>query len=196
MPVAAPAPTAAPCTTDKGGRHLPRGRRVRRTHAPRRAVTALALCTALLPALIAAPTFAASNKVRITNLSDVSFGTIANLSLDAVVSQSVCLYADTNTNGYNVTASGTGAAGAFALSSGTASLPYDVEWSNSAGKTSGTQLTANVPLTGQVSAATHQSCSNGPASSASLILVLRSAALSSASAGTYSGTLTLLVGPE
>ena len=134
--------------------------------------------------------------MRIGNLTDVSFGTIANLNVDAVASQSVCLFSGSATNGYNVTASGTGPAGAFTLSSGTASLPYDVQWSSSAAQTAGTQLTANVPLTGQVSAATHQTCNNGPATSASLIVVLRSAALSSAVAGTYSGTLTLLVGPE
>lgn len=158
-------------------------------------LSAIAIALSLV-IVVAAPSFAASNKVRIGNLNDVSFGTIANLGVDAVVSQSVCLYSDTNTRGYNVTASGTGPAGAFALSSGTASLPYDVQWSSSAAQPAGTQLTANVPLTGQVSAAVQQTCTSGPASSASLIVVLRSAALSSASAGTYSGTLTLLVGPE
>jgi hypothetical protein len=58
------------------------------------------------------------------------------------------------------------------------------------------QLSPNVPLTGQTSAASHQVCSNGPATSASLIVLLRSAGLSSVTAGTYSGTLTLLVGAE
>lgn len=154
------------------------------------------IALSLVTALVATPSFAASNKVRIGNVSDVSFGTIANLGVDAVAAQSICLYSDTATNGYNITASGTGPAGAFALTSGTASLPYDVQWSSSAAQSTGTQLTANVPLTGQVSSATQQSCTNGPASSASLIVVLRSAALSSAAAGTYSGTLTLLVGPE
>lgn len=158
-------------------------------------LSAIAIALSLV-SVVAGPSFAASNKVRIGNVNDVSFGTIANLGVDAVVSQSVCLYSDTNTRGYNVTASGTGPAGAFALSSGTASLPYDVQWSSSAAQPAGTQLTANVPLTGQVSAAVQQTCTSGPASSASLIVVLRSAALSSASAGTYSGTLTLLVGPE
>jgi hypothetical protein len=47
-----------------------------------------------------------------------------------------------------------------------------------------------------VSTASHQTCSTGPASSASLIILLRSAALSSARAGSYNGTLTLVVGPE
>ena len=131
-----------------------------------------------------------------TDLSDVGFGTVANLGQDAVRNQSICLYADTPTNGYNVTGTGSGPGGSFQLSSGTASLPYEVQWNSSAGQSSGTQLNANVPLTGQSSAATQQTCNNGPATSASLVVVLRSTALSSATAGSYSGTLTLVVGAE
>lgn len=142
------------------------------------------------------PAAAASNKVRISNLADVAFGTVANLNVDAVQSQSLCVYADTSTNGYNVTGIGTGPGGAFELSSGAVSMPYDVLWSSSAGQNSGAQLTPNVPLTGQVSGAAQQACNTGPSTSASLVIVLRSIALSSATAGTYNGTLTLVIGPE
>lgn len=152
----------------------------------------------LIPLFVlgASPATAASNKVRITNLSDVAFGSIANLGADAVRSENLCLFADTNTNGYNVTATGTGPGGAFQLSSGSGSMAYEVQWSSSSGQSSGAQLTPNVPLTGQISAATHQTCNTGPANSASLVVVVRSSALSSATAGTYNGTLTLVVGPE
>lgn len=156
------------------------------------AMATLPLALLLAPALASA----ASNKVRITNLGDVAFGAIGNLGTDAVRSQSVCLYADTNTNSYNITATGTGPAGAFELSSGVASMPYEVQWSSASGQSTGSQLAPNVPLAGQLSSGTQQTCSNGPATTASLILVLRSAALSSAAAGTYSGTLTLVVGAE
>jgi hypothetical protein len=142
------------------------------------------------------PALAASDKVRITGLADVAFGSISNLGADAVRAQSLCLYSGSSTNGYNVTANGTGAGGAFQLNSGGLSMPFEVQWSSSAGQSSGAQLSPNVPLTGQVSIATQQACSSGPATSASLIVVLRSGALSSATAGTYSGTLTLLVAPE
>ena len=139
---------------------------------------------------------AQSNNVRITQLSDVAFGSLANLGVDAVRTQSICVFAHTATGGYRVTATGSAPGGAFALSSGTSLLAYDVQWSSSAGQLAGTQLSPNVTLTGLTSPASHQTCSNGPAATASLILVLRSVALSSASAGSYSGTLTLLVGPE
>ena len=146
--------------------------------------------------LCAAQGHAASNKVRISNISDVAFGTLANLSADSVQSQSLCVYADTATNGYNVRASGSGPGGAFTLASGSDALPFEVQWSSSAGQSSGTQLSANVALSGQVSSASQQTCNTGPSSTASLIVVLRSGALSSAPAGSYNGSLTLLIGPE
>lgn len=145
---------------------------------------------------LSSPAFAASEKVRITGLGDVAFGSIGNLGADSVRSQSLCLYSSSTTNGYNVTAIGTGPGGSFQLSSGSLSLPFEVQWSSSAGQSSGAQVNPNVPLTGQVTTATQQTCGSGPATSASLIVVLRSSTLSSAMAGTYNGSITLLVGPE
>jgi hypothetical protein len=151
----------------------------------------------LLGAMLgSAPACAQSNNVRITKLSDVVFGSVANLGVDAISSQSICVYAHSTSNGYQVTASGSGAGGSFVLTSGTSSLAYDVLWNETAGQNSGTQLNPNVTLTGQASAAIQQTCNTGPSTTASLILVLRALALSSARAGSYSGTLTLLVGPE
>ena len=138
----------------------------------------------------------ASNNVRITSLSDIAFGTVSNLSADAIQSESLCLYANTATNGYNVRAFGSGGAGAFTMASGADTLPFEVQWSPSAGQSSGVQLTPNVALGGQVTSATQQTCNSGPATSASLVVILRTAALSSAAAGSYSGSLTLVIGPE
>ena len=145
---------------------------------------------------IAAPALAASNNVRITNLSDVAFGTLTNLGADAVSSQGVCVFANTSSNGYRITASGSSSGGSFALGSGPNLLDYEVQWSPSPGQSSGSALSPNVSLTGLSTTATQQTCNSGPASSASLIVVLRSSALSSAAAGSYSGTLTLVLGPE
>lgn len=150
----------------------------------------------MLAAMVAAPALGASNNVRITNLSDVAFGTLANLGSDAVSIQNVCVFANTASNGYTITASGSSSGGSFALGSGPNLLDYEVQWSPSPGQSSGTALSPNVSLTGLFTTATQQTCNSGPASSASLILVLRSSALSSAAAGSYSGTLTLVLGPE
>ena len=155
----------------------------------------LGLCLAAALSASPAPA-AAADKVRLTNLSDLVFGTVTNLAIDAVRAENVCIYSTSRTNGYHVIASGNGPGGAFELSSGSDTLAFDVAWSSTSGQSSGSLLTPNVPLTGQVSSATQQTCNSGPATSASLVVILRSAALSSATAGTYNGTLTLVVGPE
>ena len=150
----------------------------------------------LAAALAASPLHAQSNNVRMTKLSDVAFGAIANVGADATSSQSLCVYANTAIQGYRITASGSAPGGAFSLTSGSFLLNYEVQWNQAPNQSSGTQLSPNVTLTGLISSATQQTCNSGPATSASLILVLRSSELSSARAGSYSGTLTLLVGPD
>ena len=142
------------------------------------------------------PSGAAAQKVRVSNLSDVDFGLIANLQSESRRSQSICVYSNGSTRAYSVVATGSGAGAAFALSNGAFSLPYAVEWSDRAGATSGAVLSPNVTLAGQESQAGNQFCSAGPTTSASLTVVLRPADLSRARAGDYSGALTLLITPE
>lgn len=136
-------------------------------------------------------------RVRISGLSDVTFSNVDPL-LAATNAQSVCVWSNTSTKGYNITATGSGAASAFTLSSGALPpVPYTVQWAQTSGQTSGTSLTAGTALTGQTSTATRSDCSAGPAASASLVVSMASATLQSMTAGvTYNGTLTLLVAPE
>lgn len=159
---------------------------------------AFLICVSAAFALIARPASAASS-VRISGLSDVAFGTITNFAADSVQSQSLCLYSKSPpANNYRVTASGSGAGGAFLLGSGSNTLAYELQWSDVPGQSAGSQLLANQPLTAQHSTASTSvdDCSKGPATTASLIVILRSAAIAAASSGTYTGTLTLLVAPE
>ena len=142
------------------------------------------------------PIPASAQKVRITNLSDVEFGQLANPQAESRRSQSICVYSNSAGNTYSVIASGSGTGASFALANGPSSLAYDVEWSQQSGQVSGTLLSANVALTGQSSAAAHQFCNNGPPTSASLTIVLRAAELSRAQEGNYSGSLTLLIAAE
>lgn len=162
----------------------------------RRTWRGIAWSTWLALALVSAPAGAQSNNVRITKLSDVAFGSLANLGVDASSAQSICVYANTSGDRYRVTATGSAPGSAFALTSGASLLPYEVQWSASSGQSSGFQLSPNVPQTGLVSSATQQTCNSGPVTSASLILLLRATALSSARAGSYSGTLTLIIGAD
>lgn len=136
-------------------------------------------------------------RVRISGLSDVTFSN-ADPSAAVTDAQSVCVWSNTSTRGYSITATGSGAASAFTLSSGALPVvPYTVQWAPTSGQTSGTGLTANSVLSGQTSTAINSDCSAGPAASASLVVSVGSPVLQSMTAGvTYSGTLTLVVAPE
>ena len=151
-------------------------------------------------AILNAGPASAGDTVRISGLSDVAFGSISNFTGDSVQSQSLCLYSKSPpANNYRITASGSGPGGAFLLSSGSATLPFEVQWSDLAGQTAGSQLLPNRPLTAQhspVGAGAADDCSSGPGTTASLVIILRSGSLSAASSGSYSGTLSLLVAPE
>ena len=136
------------------------------------------------------------NRARITGLTDVSFlnqdpGTAASSAQD------VCVWSNTATQAYTITASGSGAANAFTLAAGASTVPYSVEWAAATGQTSGTVLSTGTASTSLTSAATHQTCTSGPSASASLIVRMSTTDLGTMSAGSsYTGTLTLLVTPQ
>lgn len=186
------------------GRIIPATRtdRAARGNSPRRPIGAAwlvrgsaSIVAAAAMLTLASPAFAAGT-VQITKLSDVAFGTITNFGADTVRNQSVCISSTSVTKGYNVRASGSGASSVFTMANGAKTLGYEVQWNASSGQSSGTDLSANVTRTGLVTTAMTPTCTTGPATTASLILIVRSAAAASATAGTYSGTLTLVFAPE
>lgn len=136
------------------------------------------------------------NRARITGLTDV-----ASLTQDpntaVSVAQNVCVWSNTATKGYTITASGSGTASAFTLANGTLTVPYSVQWSATSGATTGSGLTTGTASAGLVSTATQQTCTSGPTSSASLIVNMSTTDLGTMQAATtYTGTLTLLVTPQ
>jgi hypothetical protein len=170
------------------GRDLVRGTRWR---VPRGRI-----CLAIVLGLVFLHSPASAQKVRITNVSDVDFGLLSNLEADASRSLNFCIFSSSAGAAYSVAASGSGSGSAFTLSNGSSSLAYEVQWSDQSGQSSGAGLTPNVARTGLTSSATHQFCNSGPATSASLIVLLRSTDLSRAREGSYSGSLTLLIAAE
>ena len=161
--------------------------------ARRKAAFALA---ALFGAVVAPAAPAAAQQVQISKLSDVAFGTIVDFTTDSVSAQNVCIFSSTAQKGYNIRATGSGTGSAFTLANGSARLAYEVQWSANSGRTTGTSLTTNVALTGLRTNANNATCSSGPATTASLIVIIRAASLGAAAGGAYNGTLTLLVAPE
>jgi hypothetical protein len=134
-------------------------------------------------------------RVQISGLSDIAFGTVDPASA-AASAEDVCVWSNTSGRGYTVTATGSGAGNAFALSDGTNSLAYAVEWAGTSGQAAGTALVSGTALGGLSSTATNPTCSSGSAASASLIVKMTAADLQAAVASSYTGTLTLVVAPQ
>jgi hypothetical protein len=154
-------------------------------------------CVSAVAGLLCFAAPAAAQSVQILSLSDFAFGTISSLSSSPSVAQTVCLYSSLNS--YSIRASGSGTGNAFALTSAATAdqLNYTVQWAPTGGQSSGTLLVA-----GQATRFTppllNVLCSLPGilAGSASLIITLPSQSLSTVRAGSYSGTLTLLVSPN
>lgn len=138
---------------------------------------------------------AVAQQARLTKLSDVSFAP-ASFAADVSNSQNVCAFATSLSGQYSIRASGSGTGGALTLASGGAVLPYEVQWSASINQSSGTALPANVTVGGFSDGLVNQTCTLVNASSASLIVIVRASALSVATAGSYSGTLTLVLAAQ
>jgi hypothetical protein len=133
--------------------------------------------------------------VQISGLTDIAFGTV-DPTAAASSAEDVCVWSNTSGKGYQVTATGSGAANAFTLTDGVNTLAYDVQWADTSGQSSGTSLATGTALGGQVSTAANPTCSSGPAATASLIVNMSAANLQAAVAGAYTGTLTLVVAPQ
>lgn len=137
----------------------------------------------------------AAERARITGLIDVNFGQMTG-TVDRAIEQSLCVYSSSPTGSYAVTARGSGAGGSFALSSGSAELPYDVLWADAPNQSSGTALSSGTPRGGFTSNASQHFCNSGPSSTATLTIALRSAEFGNAQAGFYSGMLQITIAPE
>ncbi len=155
----------------------------------RRDLRADGIAWRLMAALITAMPAAASADVQINRLSDMAFGALPTTGADQVQTESVCAASGLIGGLYSVTATGSGSGGLFTLANGSAALPYEVQWSATAGQSSGTNLTAGSALTGLTAALLN--CTLGP--NASLIVVIRGAQIVKATAGSYSGTLTIIL---
>lgn len=133
-------------------------------------------------------------RVKLTKLSNVTFSSV-DPSVAVSNAQSVCVWSNTAGRKYTIKASGSGSSDAFTLTDGTDSVPYTVQWAQTAGQSTGLAMTAGTDLTDQSSSAVTQDCVAG--NSASLIVGIASPDLQGMTASTpYTGTLTLLVSPQ
>ena len=136
-------------------------------------------------------TLTINNLVQISALDDIALGAYTGVANMTGVDD-LCVYS--NNGGYDITATGDGAGGAFELTGGSANIPYTVAWATTAGATTGTSLTAGVVLANQGGTFTTPDC--GGADNATVIVTVDDVDLASAPADSYTGVLTLLVAPQ
>lgn len=136
---------------------------------------------------------AATQQMRLSNIADLPLGRWSGVG-DLTRDDDLCVYMSPPGR-YRVTATGSGTAGAFWLSNGNSVLPYAARWNDAKGP-GGSLLTAGVPLTNQSGANSQRDdCSLGGLT-ANISITITTSALFAATAGRYSGTLTLLIGPD
>lgn len=133
------------------------------------------------------PSFAYS-LVQISNMNDFSFGTWSG-SGQLQSTDNICIH-DTQVNPrYGITASGSGAGSAFTIQSGANTIAYTAEWQGSV-----TAITTLIPaVKSQFQDANRVSATCGGGTNASLRITISQANLEAANAGTYTGTLTILL---
>jgi hypothetical protein len=129
--------------------------------------------------------------VQISALNDIDLGTYTGGGNITGVDD-LCVYS--NIGGYHITATGNGAGSAFQLIGAGATIPYAVEWADSAGAQTGDPMTSGTVLTNQSGTFTTPNCGGG--NNARVIVTVNSTDLAAAPAQAYTGVLTLVVAPQ
>lgn len=130
------------------------------------------------------------DEVRISNLGDIVLGTFAGV--DASGTSAACIYRNSATT-YQITASGNGTANAFTLTDGTGTVGYSVTYAD--GATVADSMSSGIALVGQDGADTDVDCA-ATGNNALIGVTVAAADAAALPAGSYSGTLTLVVAPN
>lgn len=131
---------------------------------------------------------------QITNIANITvnpYGGSGGIAQD----DDVCIYSNDAGNTpprYKVTASGSGAASAFTITNGAQTIAYTVEWNNATGE-------GNNNLVTTVQSAAFSPATNTypcAANNANFQVLATHNNVMSVPAGTYTGTLTLVIAPD
>lgn len=122
--------------------------------------------------------------VNISRLDDLDMGSLSPSNLTAT--EAFCIYRN-GTGAYQITATGSGTGGSFAVTDGSIDLPYVLN-------INGSSVSPGTPLSGTGANQTSIVC--GATDNASLTIGFNSTEIAAANTGLYSGVLTLIVAPE
>jgi hypothetical protein len=152
----------------------------------------LGLCAII--GLCSIPRVAQAQSTVSPPLTDFAFGQISSLSSDVNNRQNTCSFGGLTPVSYSVTATGSGSGATFSVTNGSSTVPYEVQWAQSANATSGSNLAANQPLLNQSNASLLSSLTCGLGlQNATVIVIVRAVSLQQATAGSFTGTLSILL---
>jgi hypothetical protein len=134
------------------------------------------------------------NRASITSLADISFAAI-DPATAATRTQGPCVWSNTATRKYTITANGSGTAGAFTLTDGAVVVPYSVGWAATAGASSFTTLASGAASAALVATSANVACSAGVDSTMQVAITAANLQTMVAT-NSYNGTLTLVVTPQ
>lgn len=132
------------------------------------------------------------DSIRVSQLNDIDLGMYTGT--DKLATESLCVFRSSGGT-YAVTATGSGAGGAYLLQNGASTIPFTVSWDDGTGPA---QMTPGVPLPGrQGSFMQSDTCNNGANNNASVLLSVLAADMDAAPvSGQHSGVITITVGME
>ncbi|MFT7433122.1 MAG: hypothetical protein ACI9TY_000750 [Alphaproteobacteria bacterium] len=159
-----------------------------------RRICATTVLSLVLPSMAFSACLPAALCTKVTGLADVALGTWGG-SGDLTSNYTMCAYVQNdNESNYTVTGSGTGAGSAYIISSGAKDIPVTVEYEESgAGGWVGLTPTAITTFANPNTA--DEDCAVG-GNSAKVRVTIPSANMDYATAGTYTGTVTLVTSPD
>jgi len=130
-----------------------------------------------------------AEQVQISNMNDISFGSWSG-SLSMEQTDAVCIYNDSANTNYKISATSPG--GVFRMTNGGNNLNFEVRFQGSSGGF--VQLTHGSPSNFTAANISSSNCSGG--TNATLKVTVTESDLAAAKAGTYSGSLSLLLEPN
>lgn len=135
-------------------------------------------------------------RVQITKLRDLQPPTFTGSGARSEGAD-LCIYTNSTAGRYRVTAVGSGSGGAFKIKNQTTleELDYALNWNDQNGTSGGVPISSGTALTNQTGADTASTnCSGG--TNSNLQVTFSEQNLLAAEAGTYSGSLSIMVEPD
>lgn len=141
----------------------------------------------LLAALVSTSAMA---EVQISGLGDFTFASLRPDTGNQQLNQDICVYNSDGIN-YRITITGSGTQQQFELT-GAGTLPFQVFWNDMTGTMGNKEMTPNIPQQ-FTNASQTQFCPSG--ANANLQIQILASEIEKAVAGSYSGTLNILIEP-